>query len=118
MRLAWFDVLRGSTMDIRIIYLPSGGLAETHGNVVRLTTPSAGALAAHRLTRREIQEATVAEAEVAVGRKLVPASGGSPPPARRPRRSRRNWFSSSDGRQAEESAAPGAAPVAACMLAP
>jgi len=32
----------------------------------------AGALAAHRLTRREIQEATVAEAEVAVGRKLVP----------------------------------------------
>ena len=59
-------------MDLRIIYLPSGGLAETHGNVVRLTTPSAGALAAHRLTRREIQEATVAEAEVAVGRKLVP----------------------------------------------
>ena len=42
-------------MDLRIIYLPSGGLAETHGNVVRLTTPSAGALAAHRLTRREIQ---------------------------------------------------------------
>ena len=40
--------------------------------VVRLTTPSAGALAAHRLTRREIQQATVAEAEVAVGRKLVP----------------------------------------------
>ena len=60
------------TMDLRIIYLPSGGLAETHGNVVRLTTPSAGALAAHRLTRREIQQATVAEAEVAVGRKLVP----------------------------------------------
>ena len=59
-------------MDIRLIYLPSGGLAETHGNVVRLTTPSAGALAAHRLTRREIQAATVAEAEVAVGRKLVP----------------------------------------------
>jgi hypothetical protein len=60
------------SMDIKIIYLPSGGLAETHGNVVRLTTPSAGALAAHRLTRREIQQATVAEAEVAVGRKLVP----------------------------------------------
>ena len=49
-------------MDIRLIYLPSGGLAETHGSFVRLTTPSAGALAAHRLTRREIQEATVAEA--------------------------------------------------------
>ena len=60
------------TMDIRIIYLPSGGLAETHGNKVRLTTPSAGALAAHRLTRRHIQAATVAEAEAAVGRKLVP----------------------------------------------
>jgi hypothetical protein len=59
-------------MDIKIIYLPSGGLAETHGSVVRLTTPSAGALAAHRLTRREIQEATVAEAEVAVGYRLVP----------------------------------------------
>ena len=27
-----------SNMDIRLIYLPSGGLAETHGNVVRLTT--------------------------------------------------------------------------------
>jgi hypothetical protein len=59
-------------MDIRIIYLPSGGLAETHGNVVRLTTPSAGALAAHRLTRRDIQEATVAEAEAAIGCRLVP----------------------------------------------
>jgi hypothetical protein len=58
-------------MDIKTIYLPSGGLAETHGNMVRLTTPSAGALAAHRLTRRHIQAATVAEAEVAVGRKLV-----------------------------------------------
>lgn len=59
-------------MDIRIIYLPSGGLAETHGNLVRLTTPSAGALAAHRVTRSQIQAATVAEAEVAVGRRLVP----------------------------------------------
>jgi len=59
-------------MDIRIIYLPSGGLAETHGNVVRLTTPSAGALAAYRLTRREIQEATVTEAELAIGCKLIP----------------------------------------------
>lgn len=59
-------------MDIRIIYLPSGGLAEMHGNRVRLTTPSAGALAAHRLTRREIQATTVAEAEAAVGRRLVP----------------------------------------------
>ena len=58
-------------MDIRLIYLPSGGLAETHGNVVRLTTPSAGALAANRMTRRAIQEVTVAEAEEAVGRKLV-----------------------------------------------
>ena len=26
-------------MDLRIFYLPSGGLAETHGRVVRLTTP-------------------------------------------------------------------------------
>lgn len=59
-------------MDIKIIHLPSGGLAETHGKLVRLTTPTAGALAAHRLTRREIQAATVKEAEVAVGRKLVP----------------------------------------------
>jgi hypothetical protein len=58
-------------MDIRLIYLPSGGLAETHGNVVRLTTPSAGALAANRMTRRAIQAATVAEAEEAVGRKLI-----------------------------------------------
>jgi hypothetical protein len=59
-------------MDIKIIYLPSGGLAETHGNRVRLTTPSAGALAAHRTIRCEIQAATVAEAEKAVGRRLVP----------------------------------------------
>ena len=59
-------------MDIRIIHLPSGGLAETHGNLVRLTTPSAGALAAHRVTRSQIQATTVAEAEVAVGRRLVP----------------------------------------------
>jgi hypothetical protein len=58
-------------MDLRIFYLPSGGLAETHGRVVRLTTPSGGALAALRMTRREIQDATVAEAEVAVGRRLV-----------------------------------------------
>jgi len=58
-------------MDIRLIYLPSGGLAETHGKVVRLTTPSAGALAANRMTRRAIQDATVAEAEEAVGRKLI-----------------------------------------------
>jgi hypothetical protein len=58
-------------MDLRIIYLPSGGLAETHGGVVRLTTPSAGALSAHRVTRQEIQDATVAEAEAAVGRRLV-----------------------------------------------
>ncbi len=59
-------------MDIRIIYLPSGGLAETHGHRVRLTTPSAGALAAHRSIRYEIQAATVAEAEAAVGHRLVP----------------------------------------------
>lgn len=59
-------------MDIRIIYLPSGGVAETHGNVVRITTPSAGALAAHRVTRSMIQAATMAEAELAVGRRLVP----------------------------------------------
>ena len=59
-------------MDIRIIYLPSGGLAETHGRLVRLTTPSSGALAVHRTTRRRIQAATIAEAEAAVGRKLVP----------------------------------------------
>jgi hypothetical protein len=58
-------------MDIRIIYLPSGGLAETHGAVVRLTTPSGGALAAQQATREEIQDATVAEAEAAVGRRLV-----------------------------------------------
>ncbi len=59
-------------MDIKIIYLPSGGLAETHGKLVRLTTPSAGALAAHRRIRCEIQAETVAEAEAAVGRRLVP----------------------------------------------
>jgi hypothetical protein len=59
-------------MDIRIIYLPSGGVAETHGDVVRITTPSAGALAAHRVTRSQIQATTVAEAEAAVGRRLVP----------------------------------------------
>ena len=59
-------------MDIRTIRLPSGGLAETHGDLVRITTPSAGALAAHRLTRRQIQAAAVAEAEHAVGRRLVP----------------------------------------------
>lgn len=59
-------------MDIRIIYLPSGGLAETHGNLVRLTTPAGGALSALRRIRSEIQAATVAEAEVAVGRRLVP----------------------------------------------
>jgi hypothetical protein len=59
-------------MDIRIIHLPSGGLAETHGKLVRITTRSSGALAAHRVTRRKIQDAAVAEAEVAVGRKLVP----------------------------------------------
>lgn len=59
-------------MDIKVIHLPSGGLAETHGNLVRLTTPSAGALAALRRIRSEIQAATVAEAERAVGRKLVP----------------------------------------------
>jgi hypothetical protein len=63
---------REQNMDIRLIYLPSGGLAETYGNVVRLTTPSAGALAANRMTRRAIQAATVAEAEEAVGRKLIP----------------------------------------------
>src|SRR4029078_9646989 len=63
-------------MDLRIIYLPAGGLAETHGNVVRLTTPSAGALAAHRLTRRELQEATVGEGGGAGGRKMVPGAGG------------------------------------------
>jgi 3-deoxy-7-phosphoheptulonate synthase len=60
---ACFDVPLGEpTMVIRIIYLPSGGLAETHGSVVRLTTPSAGRSRRHRLTRREIQEATSAEA--------------------------------------------------------
>jgi hypothetical protein len=59
-------------MDIKIIHLPSGGLAETHGNLVRLTTPSAGALAELRRHRSEIQAATVAEAERAIGRKLVP----------------------------------------------
>jgi hypothetical protein len=59
-------------MDIRIIHLPSGGVAETHGNMVRLTTPSAGALSAHRPTRSQIQAATVAEAEAAVGRRLLP----------------------------------------------
>jgi hypothetical protein len=59
-------------MDIRTIYLPSGGLAETHGNLVRLTTPSDGALAALRRIRSAIQAATVAEAEAAIGRRLVP----------------------------------------------
>ena len=59
-------------MKIRIIHLPSGGLAETHGEIVRITTPAAGALAAHRVTRRKIQAEAVAEAEVAVGCKLVP----------------------------------------------
>ncbi|HLK88651.1 MAG TPA: hypothetical protein VKZ18_02085 [Polyangia bacterium] len=59
-------------MDIKVIHLPSGGLAETHGNLVRLTTPSAGALAALRRIRSEIQAVTVAEAERAIGRKLVP----------------------------------------------
>jgi hypothetical protein len=58
-------------MDIRIIHLPSGGVAETHGNLVRLTTPSSGALAADRVTRSQIQAATAAEAEIAVGRRLV-----------------------------------------------
>ena len=58
-------------MDIRIIHLPSGGVAETHGNLVRLTTPSSGALAADRVTRSQVQAATVAEAEFAVGRRLV-----------------------------------------------
>ena len=58
-------------MDIRIFYLPSGGLAETHGRRVRLTTPSGGALAAHPTTREKIQDATVAEAEAAVGRRLI-----------------------------------------------
>ena len=100
-------------MDLRIIYLPSGGLAETHGNVVRLTTPSAGALAAHRLTRREIQEATVAEAEVAVGRKLVPGQW---------------WLTTAGAQDHGDPAGPGPravadsrrgarARVAACMLA-
>jgi len=59
-------------MDIRTIYLPSGGLAETHGNLVRLTTPSDGALAALRAIRSAIQAATVAEAEAAIGRRLIP----------------------------------------------
>jgi hypothetical protein len=63
---------REGSMDIKIIYLPSGGLAETHGNMVRLTTPSGGALAALRRIRSEIQAATVAEAEKAIGRRLVP----------------------------------------------
>jgi hypothetical protein len=58
-------------MDIRIIHLPSGGVAEAHGDVVRITTPAAGALAAHRATRSSIQAAAVAEAEAAVGRRLV-----------------------------------------------
>ena len=58
-------------MDIRIIHLPSGGVAETHGNLVRLTTPSSGALAADRVTRSQVQAATVAEAEIAVGRRLI-----------------------------------------------
>jgi hypothetical protein len=64
-------IVAGERMDIRIFYLPSGGVAETHGRVVRLTTPSGGALAARRMARREIQDATVAEAEIAVGRRLV-----------------------------------------------
>jgi hypothetical protein len=59
-------------MDIRIIYLPSGGVAETHGDLVRITTPSAGALAAYRGTRSHIQATTMAEAEAAVGHRLVP----------------------------------------------
>jgi hypothetical protein len=63
---------RRDAMDIRIIYLPSGGVAETLGNRVRLTTPCQGALAAHRLMRREIQAVTLAEAEEAVGRELIP----------------------------------------------
>jgi hypothetical protein len=65
---------RGSMiwMDIRIIYLPSGGVAETHGDLVRITTPSAGALAAYRGTRSHIQATTMAEAEAAVGHRLVP----------------------------------------------
>ena len=69
-----FPIARGSMngMDIRIIYLPSGGVAETHGDVVRITTPSAGALAAHRGTRSHIQATTMAEAEAAVGHRLVP----------------------------------------------
>ena len=63
-------------MDIRTIYLPSGGLAETHGNMVRLTTPSGGALAALRRIRSEIQAATVAEAEAAIDiSKLREATG-------------------------------------------
>jgi hypothetical protein len=58
-------------MDIKLIYLPSGGLAETHGGLVRLTTPSAGALARNRAIRRAIQATTIAEAEEAVGCKLI-----------------------------------------------
>jgi hypothetical protein len=59
-------------MDIRLIYLPSGGLAETHGRYVRLTTPAGGALAQQPAERREIQALTLAEAELAVGRRLLP----------------------------------------------
>jgi hypothetical protein len=58
-------------MDIKIIHLPSGGLVETHGNLVRITTCSAGALAPQRVTRRKIQADAVAEAEAAVGRRLA-----------------------------------------------
>ncbi|HVZ86722.1 MAG TPA: hypothetical protein VHG72_07125 [Polyangia bacterium] len=58
-------------MDLRIIHLPSGGVAETNGDKVRITTPSAGALAAHPVTRSQIQATTVAEAEAAIGRRLV-----------------------------------------------
>ena len=38
----------------------------------RLTDPLLLALAAQRVTRSQIQAATVAEAEVAVGRRLLP----------------------------------------------
>lgn len=59
-------------MDIRTIYLPSGGLAETHGDLIRLTTPLFGALSAVRRIRSQIQAETVAEAETAIGRRLIP----------------------------------------------
>jgi len=58
-------------MDLKIIYLPSGGLAETNGDRVRITTPSAGALAAHPGTRSQIQATAVAETEAAIGRRLI-----------------------------------------------